>query len=321
LLLTFDRSDDGHHTRHEIEESLRTAGTLSDDDDESNGSETASGSEISQHPDDDMEPLPTPEGGRNHQEEVTEDCPVALAEGSNEEEDEESKSRAPIDTLSIPTPERILSPSDLESSRDTKPAPPHSSLLSSLDDELIQSALESVPTLPTLPSSTSEFERQQQLRQQQEDDEFAAITLQRMRSLRQRILDSIQHPPPPPLGESEPNTPTDAITVLESLPEEQEQEEVTANETPRERKEEALGSALLATEAQETETPVVSESQSSSESEIKISPEITSLPSSSSLKPALAPAVAPAAAVEAVDDDDEPRERSCTVDSDDEIDE
>lgn len=243
-----------------------------------------------------MQPIPAPSTGpEDIQRDVPEDCVELFKE-------EEAKNK-PTSTLCIPTPESMI-PSDAQPNS-------HSSLLSSLGDELIQSALEcsSAIVVPSLPSS-SEYERQQQLQRQEEDDEFAAITLQRMRSLRQRILDSIPHPPSPLVEDGSLTAEAGAVEP--------------SHEGPEEENTKSIGLDLPTSTDDGT---VIRDPQTSASPDTQSSLEITSFPSSfspteASLFPEAAKVPATTDAPATPDeDDDEPRERSCTVDSDDEIDE
>jgi hypothetical protein len=303
------RSDDdtGVSTSHGVGESFKT-GVLSDD--ESNGFDTsASGSEISQtdepNPDFEIEAEGVTDGKiESHQHE----CPdPSLSRDVPDDDDDEALS--PVDTFSLPidSPEGGAGAGEGENHHSQ-------SLLSSLDEEFNQNR----PSSPSPLLSETRVHHHHHLTpealQQQLDDEFEVVTLQRMKSLRQRIIDSLTPKTNPPLN-------TDTVT----------EETVVVPPAP---------STAIASDPQETATVAVPETVearemilSSSElngivdevlspAAVVVSQEETPIISGTLEQERVDNSVPEPAAVVVVvegDGDDEPRERSCTVDSDDEL--
>jgi hypothetical protein len=250
------------------------AGLLSDE--ESNGSDTsASGSEISQTDElqQDLE-MVVPGSEEVNGDGVAPQEQPSLHTGDHPQDGNETMS--PVDTFhlqgtwtgsEIGTGERDEAVGEGEGYT-------HHSLLSSLKEELQHQPSLSLP-------ETTVYRPSPEALQQQLDDEFEVVTLQRMKSLRQRIFESIK-PTAPVVN------PIAPVVVSTQLPLERVSEilnDENEGETPLSEKENgvgAMGEAAVSSKDVEGATPIVS------------------------------------TVVEA-EEDDEPRERSCTVDSDDEL--
>lgn len=243
------RNDDDL-SRNGIDDSLLT-GNLSDDE-ESNG-DTASGSAVSEHEDS----MHQDDNLQNHSEEA-----VTVGETGAAEDEYDNDDQSPVNTLTI---------SQDESIPETDGKSITQSLLSTLDEEINSDAV------PVKPVSMSY--------QALEDVEFEVITLQRMKNLRQRILESIK---PPPVIESESNTPTDA-----------------KKEIPIE------SSEVFVEQSSEENVPALPEVSPEVESSV-VTPSSESMMENSPVPPSLSSSI-PEILME------EPRERSNTVDSDDEL--
>jgi hypothetical protein len=142
---------------------------------------SASGSEVSQE--DDIQECVVPDG--TIKDEQVEEAKDQISSGIDDNEN------APATSLNLP-----------QESTSTNEDSLTSSLLSALQQEFPQVA--EIPHSQTQKSTnpTSSFAQQQQ------EDEFEVVTLQKMKLLRQRILDSSK---PAPLPESVPSTPSDNL--------------------------------------------------------------------------------------------------------------